>query len=563
MGPVSLARKLPAHMSPPDEELEPSEVLSRETRMPRSLCAFALKLSGYQSAAARTLLDRVAAEIPGWSGMPQGVLFKQVQALSGYQPPRPATASVPAFVPPKAASAVEDDDVAIDVDLHLEESPEEHARGRGIRDAAEVLARGVLEYRAVGKLEHVPAACPACQTLRLLPISEAPVRNCPTCGNPFVLTFTVGLAAGSEELAYCEAFNGRVNEHIRENIDAGFDPAALTPLALSREEGEPAEAGEPSAPAASTDAAGAEALGDPAEPSDLLSAVLGAEDWRAPLAGVPFELEALEAVHARAEADVARELSAGIARHIVIGEADADLLTDCPRCLQSWRADDLNPDVVCPACTGPLLRHDALGDEVDEPALAYQSAYNTALLAAVRAEHPAFAFHLLHEAHGSLLRRLARQSGLPEPVCELALQVSAGDDAQASELLGWLKQRLDPDGAELPPTVDAARAALAEIGAEPDEHEVSGRQVAEAMIQQGHLGHQASGEPHALCPQCLRRWPGQPPTEPCPTCGGPLIDERDFGLGDDAARDAFNARMERQIRAGLAAGFSWDQVSSG
>jgi hypothetical protein len=558
-------------MSPPSEELEPADALARDTRMPRSLCAFALKLSGYESVAARALLDRVLVELPAWPTLPQGVLFKQVQALSGYQPVRPPTASVPAFVPPPAAHGDDDD---IDIELH-EETPEDHARSRGIRDAAEVLARGALEYRAVGRLEQVPAACPACQTLRLLPTSESPTRSCPTCGGPMVLSFTVGLAAGSEELAYCEAFNARVNEHIRENIDASFDAAMLTPLAGPDREPEPEPTlAEPAAPL-TPEATELELIRPGQGPSTLphlaavaqgegglLAEVLAAEDWRTPLAGVPFELEALKAVHARAEADVQHELAAGIARHICAGEPDADLFTDCPRCLQSWRADDLTPDLLCPTCQGPLLRHDALEGELDEAGLAYQSAYNDAVRTAVRVEQPHFAFHLLHEAPGSILRRLARTSGMPEPVCDLAMQVSAGDDAQSAELLGWLKQRLSAEGLEQPPTVEAAQAALAEIGAEPDEAELSGRQAAEAMIQQGQLGHHASGEPCALCPVCLQRFPGTEASSPCPSCAGPLIDERDFGLSSEGARDAFNARMERQLRSSLAPSFSWDQVSS-
>ena len=201
---------------------------------------------------------------------------------------------------------------------------------------------------------------------------------------------------------------------------------------------------------------------------------------------------------------------------------------------------------------------------IDEAALTYQPAYNEALVQALRASYPRFGWHLLAEAPGSLLGRLSAQSGLPAPLCNLALDVSAGDETAALELLGWLRGRVSPEGKGPDELLEGAREALGGIGAEPDDAEVEGRHRAEALLAQGELVRHVAGGAHFLCPTCLRRWPGEAP-ESCPQCGGPLV--RELPLGDDEAQrsmlDALNARVQRHLRTVFAPDFEWGQVQDG
>ena len=692
-------------------ELEPADVLAQATRLPRSLCAFVLRLTGYDSTASRTVLDRVLTEIPSWSRLPQGVLWKQVQTLVAHAPASAHPSEdvdldvdvdlgdSDADLPPPIASAADalDDDEVIDP-----ESPVEAARARAVAAAETVLGSGRYELRSNEPLKDVPTACPACLSVRSTFPGESP-RACPTCGGPMLLTFFAGEEADDARPVYVEAFNARVVEEIRKNIDAGFDPSLLGPpeeregileldtevptkvtdrssldldllgeldtksqsatdLVIPSQSGEldllgqldsrsatdlvapaplgdldllgeldsksatdlviPSQSGEldllgdleldsksttdviaqpppadddfgdlelrlrevdaPAAPPVDDLFAmpldGGELLPPPSddpstlapppplveleEPAnDLERAMLGAEDWRAPLVGMPFELDALMAVRKRASLDAERELAAGVPRKVSAGDALWDREQgDCPSCIQSWIFPAGARIEGCPTCATPLVRHTALGGEVDEAALTYASAYNEALLNGLRGQNPRFAWHLLTEAPGSIAGRLSAQSGAAVPLAGLAYDVSSGDESATLELLGWLRSRVSAEGKDDAELLEAAQNALAEIGAEPDTNEVNGRHHAERLLQEGQLVlHVSEGEAQ-VCPSCMRRWPVDgAPMDACPQCGGPLLAERPLGDDTDetqrAVLQALNARMLKQIHAALAPDF--------
>lgn len=663
-------------------ELEPSEELAQATRMPRSLCSFVLRITAGDREASRAVLERVATEIPGWSRLPQGALWQQVSKLAGRAPARPSTVAAQVLEPAG-------DDVDLDVDIELVEGGDD-ARTRAVADANEALAAGRLEFRSATPLDQLTLTCPICHTLRRYPEDVTPPPSCPTCAGALIVTRAAGEEAGEDRDAYCEAFNGRVVEHIRQNLDASFDPGdvqevsperapeplavtdpdaalpmgSLEPLpsfenteAMSRPSidellgtplnesapppvadlfsgevtapelaasppagdeplfpestggdealfpngeaasgadealfgsSEPAPSGSDEALFPSSEASpgsdesffdGLEAapsgsdellLGAPepdaeAEPeSELQRAVLDADDWRSVLAGMPFELEALMAVRRRAGRDAERDLAAEWPKRIQVGSADAFTVRgDCPRCAQSWTSLPDAPLNRCPTCESALAMHTALGGDIDEPALSYQSAYNEAMQAALRAINPAFSWHLVAEAPGSVHARLGRAADVAPAVAAVAYDVSAGDEAATLELLDWLGPKVPREGSD-EELREAALGALAEIGAEPDEEEVRGRRAAERLLQQGQLARHVEIGPHHACPSCLQRWPteGAPPGS-CPQCGGPLVQERDLmgelGLSTSGA-DALNARMERHIRSAIAPGFEWSQV---
>ncbi|MBS2028973.1 MAG: hypothetical protein JST54_13815 [Deltaproteobacteria bacterium] len=625
-------------------ELEPADVLAQATRLPRSLCAFVLRLTGYDQTASRTVLDRVLTEIPSWSRLPQGVLWKQVQTLVAHSPSAQAHPSEDVDLdvdvdldddasPPPIASAA---DALFDDEVIDPESPFEAARARAVTAAEAVIAAGRYELRSNEPLKDVPAACPACLSVRNTFPGESP-RSCPTCGGPMILTFFAGEEADSSRAVYCEAFNARTIEEVRKNIDAGFDPALLGPVeeregTLEHEQEEPTreiqrpklpelelpgdlnldlptqQVARPSTPEDDFDAVlrslgeldkpneppaddlfamPLEIPGDPLPPipgveelptstslpppllaldevqpaNELERAVLEADDWRQPLLGVPFELDALVAVRKRAALDAERELAAGVPRRVKAGEADWERSQgDCPTCLQSWIFPGGARIEGCPTCATTLVRHAALVGEVDEAALSYASAYNEAVLAGLRGQNPRFAWHLLSEAPGSIAGRLSAQSGVAVPLAGLAYDVSSGDESATLELLGWLRGRVTADGKSDAELLEAAQNALAEIGAEPDTNEVNGRHHAERLLQEGQLVmHVPDGE-FQVCPSCLKRWPATDGlVGACPQCGGPMIAERP--LGDDADETqravlaALNARMVKQIRAQLAPDF--------
>ena len=549
---------------------QPADVLAESSRMPRSLCAFVLKLNGWDLPASARTLERITAEIPGWSRLPQGVLWKQVQTLVGHARPSDAGLSVDVDL----SDGVEEGEVS------GEEPRTNDARLRGVRDAMAVLAKGRLELRAPRPLSEVPCACPACLTLSMHPPLEAP-SLCATCGGPLLRTFSAGEEAGLDVAAYCDFFNARVLEHVRAHIDASFELDQLKDPEQATQIARPGTSSAASTVQAVPRAALESLFADPVPEDDaglslgaiqpdneLERAVLEAEDWRFPIAAVPFELDALLAVRKRAALDAERDLIARSPRRLSAGEPEAGPLRfDCPGCMQTWSSEANAPLSACPECGSGLVMHAWLGGEVDEATLAYAAAYGEAVLVGIRASCPGFGWHLLFEAPRSAHARLGGEVGLPVEVVALAWDVSAGDEHATRELLGWLAQRLGEHAAEGEVLIELAGAVLDEIGAEADPLEVEGRRRAEEHLRRAELVRHAP-DAGAVCPACLKRWPAEDdPAESCILCGGPLIHEQPLGDqtddGERAVLAALNARMDRQIRATLAPGFERAQVEPG
>ena len=506
------------------ETAEPADTLSEQTRMPRSLCAFVLRLAGGDLLASAGVLARVTTEIPGWSRMPQGVLWKQVQGLVGHAA-RPRSAVHPSVDVDLDFAADDDPDDAFELEIPV--APESPAPGDP--SAAPDLERLPFDGDATDLSLPLHAADPSIE-----PSLEALFPPLPSSSDDLFTQFQLPAAPPA--------------------ISSAPPAVAAVHDELSGEAFElPPEFSAPP-----------EERGAPEAASDLTLAVLGSDDWRAVLAGVAFDMEALEAVRERAARDAERELADGAPRRVFAGEPDpVQERVDCAECLKAWAFPVGATPGGCPDCGAGWVCHAALGGEVDEAALTYQSAHQDATLAGLRTLNPHFAWHLLAEAQGSVQARLARESGLPASVAGLALDVSAGDEAAAQELLGWLVGRIGAEAAGGAEGLRAAQAALAEIGAEPDPAEVQGRHQAEALLAAGELARHVPGAPHWLCPGCLERWAdSDEPLYSCPQCGGPLVHERPLGDPDADADvlEAINARVARHLRETLAPGFDWDQV---